>query len=271
MGLTSKPLAGPGYVVLNILRIMNIIALIMVIVASWVMLVKTFVVSKFFFFDAVSHLVTSVVGLFLITSEIQLFKSYFAKNWPLLSPSSGLVTLGVIMVVLGVSTLGNLNKEATSQASLGTSFWRIVISAGILVAILGLLNIILSFIFRDRDLGITARQVRSKGAVAATTPKLLSTSGSIHRSYSYNNASTAERQASVRSARNHHHQHDMNESRQPVGPRLPINISAPINFNHQFDDYVVPVPPNSHPARSMSVTRPAETHQPGVGGYWEKI
>lgn len=46
------------------------------------------------------------------------------------------------MVVLGVSVLGNLNKQATSQESLGTPFWRIVIGGGILVAILGLLNII---------------------------------------------------------------------------------------------------------------------------------
>lgn len=46
MAFSSKSLAGPGYVILNIMRIMNIIALIMVIVASWVMLVKTFVVSK---------------------------------------------------------------------------------------------------------------------------------------------------------------------------------------------------------------------------------
>lgn len=46
MGLFRKPLAGPGYVVLNLLRIMNIIALVAVMVASWVMLVKTFIISK---------------------------------------------------------------------------------------------------------------------------------------------------------------------------------------------------------------------------------
>lgn len=80
--------------------------------------------------------------MFLITSEFQLFKGYFTRNWPLLAPDAGLVTLGFAMVVLGVSILGNLNKEATSQESLGTAFWRIVISAGILVALLGILNIL---------------------------------------------------------------------------------------------------------------------------------
>lgn len=130
---------------------------------------------QFFFFDAVSHLVTSCVGcestpfpdssslpslfvespwltkcvdaVFLIVSEIQIFKGYFTRNWPLLAPSSGLVTLGCAMIVLGVSILGNLNKEATSQESLGFAFWRIVISGGILVAILGLLNIVAVSLF----------------------------------------------------------------------------------------------------------------------------
>ena len=41
--------------ILNIMRAMNIIALVMVIVASWVMLVKTFVVSKVSRLDSRSH------------------------------------------------------------------------------------------------------------------------------------------------------------------------------------------------------------------------
>lgn len=45
------------------------------------------------------------------------------------------------MIVLGVFILGNLNKEATSEESLGKSFWQIVISSGILVVILGVVNL----------------------------------------------------------------------------------------------------------------------------------
>jgi hypothetical protein len=45
------------------------------------------------------------------------------------------------MVVLGNNILGNLNKEATSQKSLGLPFWRVVIGAGIIVFALGFLNI----------------------------------------------------------------------------------------------------------------------------------
>ena len=62
MPFFKRSLAGPGYVVLNTIRVMNIIALLSVVAASFVMLVKTFVVSKFFFFDGVSHLITGCVS-----------------------------------------------------------------------------------------------------------------------------------------------------------------------------------------------------------------
>ena len=57
MGFFGKDLAGPGYIILNVIRVLNIICLLAVIAASGVMLVKTFIVSKFFFFDAVSHVI----------------------------------------------------------------------------------------------------------------------------------------------------------------------------------------------------------------------
>ena len=90
------------------------------------------------------------------------------------------------MIIIGVSILGNLNKQATSEGSLGTTFWRLVIASGIIVSILGVANIfavsclqqdlstvrlrsltaIQSYMFRQKSLGITARQVRDHGAVA---------------------------------------------------------------------------------------------------------
>ena len=104
--------------------------------------------------------------MFLLVSELSLFRAYFARNWPLLSPSHGFVTLGLAMIVLGINMLGNLNKSPTSQKSLGLPFWRIVIGSGIVIFILGHVNLIASYVFRDRKQGITARQVRAKGAVA---------------------------------------------------------------------------------------------------------
>ena len=44
--LSAEYLAGPGYIILNILRVINIITLSSVVASSVVMLVKTFIVSK---------------------------------------------------------------------------------------------------------------------------------------------------------------------------------------------------------------------------------
>ncbi|KAF1347843.1 hypothetical protein BDV97DRAFT_269963, partial [Delphinella strobiligena] len=164
MTLSPKSLAGPGYIILNAIRVMNIIGFLAVVAASVVMLVKTSTTSKFFFFDAVSHVITAVTSMFLLVSELSLFRAYFARNWPLLSPAHGFVTLAVAMIILGVDILGNLNKAATSQESLGLAMWRIVIGSGIIVFILGFFNLFASYIFRDRGHGITARQVRAQGA-----------------------------------------------------------------------------------------------------------
>ncbi|KAK4549711.1 hypothetical protein LTR36_005012 [Oleoguttula mirabilis] len=166
MTLSPKSLAGPGYIILNCIRVMNIIGLLAVITASIVMLVKTSLASKFFFFDAVSHVLTCITGMFLLASELSLFRAYFARNWPLLSPVHGFVTLALSMIVLGINMLGNLNKPATSEKSLGLPFWRIVIGSGIIIFILGFVNLIASYVFRDRTQGVTARQVRAHGAVA---------------------------------------------------------------------------------------------------------
>lgn len=81
-------------------------------------------------------------AVFLIVSELSLFRNWFASNWPLLSPTHGFVTLGIAMIILGLNILGNLNKAATSQQSLGLPFWRLVIASGILVLFLGFVNIV---------------------------------------------------------------------------------------------------------------------------------
>jgi hypothetical protein len=80
--------------------------------------------------------------VFLLASEFSLFRTFFARNWPLLSPAHGFVTLALAMVVLGINMLGNLNKEAVSQESLGLAFWRVVISAGIIIFIMGWINLV---------------------------------------------------------------------------------------------------------------------------------
>ncbi|MCJ1452662.1 hypothetical protein MMC28_003005 [Mycoblastus sanguinarius] len=190
MPFFKKSLAGPGYIVLNVIRVLNIIALLAVVAASSVMLVKTFVVSKFFFFDGVTHIITAFVGLGLIITEVGLFKRYIANNWPLLSPSSGFVTLGILLIILGVSILGNLNKAATSEKSLGGTFWRLVIASGIVVSIMGVVNIFASYMFRHKSLDITAREVRAHGATAPQKPYISPATSTRKRSFHLNRSAS---------------------------------------------------------------------------------
>lgn len=44
--LSAEHLAGPGYIILNVQRGLNIVALASVVASSIVMLVKTFIISK---------------------------------------------------------------------------------------------------------------------------------------------------------------------------------------------------------------------------------
>ncbi|EGD91465.2 uncharacterized protein TERG_07685 [Trichophyton rubrum CBS 118892] len=166
MEVPKFPLAGPGYVILNLVRVMNIISLLVVIAANIILLIKIVLVTNFFFFEAVTHVASASVCSFLIVSELSVFRAYFDRNWPLLGEDSGFVALGATMVLLGISTLGELNNQSTRQKEIGLPFWKLILGAGIVSIVIGTLNIGLSYVFRDPDIGISARHVRARGAVA---------------------------------------------------------------------------------------------------------
>lgn len=78
---------------------------------------------------------------FLIVSELSVFRAYFDRNWPLLGEDSGFVTLGATMVLLGISTLGELNNQSTRQKEIGLPFWKLILGAGVVSIVIGTLNI----------------------------------------------------------------------------------------------------------------------------------
>lgn len=103
-----------------------------------------------------SHLSSSVVSItdydlsfafltrtpgFLILTELPLFKQHFARNWPLFGPKSGFVMLGTSMILVGNAILANLNKAATSPKAIGMWAWRLVIGAGIIIVVMGAVNL----------------------------------------------------------------------------------------------------------------------------------
>ena len=88
------------------------------------------------------HAVVAFIAVVLIVSEVGLFSGYFTHNWPSLSIDHGFVSLASAMVILGVHVLAALDRSGNSKEHLGMAFWRVVIMAGILNLILGVLNLI---------------------------------------------------------------------------------------------------------------------------------
>ena len=169
----------------------------------------------------------------LILTEVGLFRRYTAQCWPLLSPTSGFLTLAALMIILGISVLGNLNKSATSEHSLGTTIWQLVIASGIVVSLMGLFNIFANYMFREKSMGVTARQVRAHGSTAPQKVETYlspSASTKTRRSLHLNRRSASDTLPSYQS-----------EARQPAASR---NISAPVMATSPVkgrDDGGVPV------------------------------
>ncbi|KAL4921118.1 hypothetical protein BDW62DRAFT_174974 [Aspergillus aurantiobrunneus] len=166
MASLKESLAGPGYVILNTLRVINIIVFLDMIAAHVVMLVKIDLLTSFFFFQAVGHAIAIGVCIFLLVSELPFFRGFFDRHCPTLGEDSGFLTLAFAMLILGIGALGDLNTPATSQEELGLTFWRIIISAGILALVVSAINVAANFAFADRNVGVSARHVRVYGAVA---------------------------------------------------------------------------------------------------------
>ncbi|KAH0298287.1 hypothetical protein KCU71_g12969, partial [Aureobasidium melanogenum] len=291
MAFSPKSLAGSGYVILNVLKGMNITGLLAIIAASVLMLIKTTTDSGFFFFDAVIHAVVASVAIFLIVSEIGVFSAYFARNWPLLSLEHGFVGLASAMIILGMHVLACLNNSSNSKKHLGLAFWRVVIMAGILNLILGILNLIASYVFRDHSQEITARQVRARGADAANVAYIQrsNTSASVAKSTSSRTTTDSSLKQfranskeeytlpSYHSPSPEPQQHTQapispslysratwcskkkffSRKKESMGPPLPVNISTPYDFEAQFPPTITRPDSTLHPSRDAE----SETHR----------
>lgn len=62
MGNLKESLTGPGYVILNVVRALNIVVFLDMIAACIVMLVKINMQNGFFFFQAVTHAVVALIS-----------------------------------------------------------------------------------------------------------------------------------------------------------------------------------------------------------------
>ncbi|KKA26931.1 hypothetical protein TD95_001063 [Thielaviopsis punctulata] len=165
----NTALAGSGHIFLNVLRACTIVTLICISISCWIMVVMTGINHSFFFFDAMSQIFASTISIFLIISEVGIFRDFFERNWPVFSTRRGLTWLGCALTVLACHVLGELNRPQLSQAAIGMDLWRMLIASGILGLIFGFMNIVASIIFRDSDHNINARNIRSDGSLAGNS------------------------------------------------------------------------------------------------------
>ncbi|KAK3946174.1 hypothetical protein QBC46DRAFT_1619 [Diplogelasinospora grovesii] len=158
---------GSGHLVLNVLRAFTIIGLGGVMASCWIMVVMSGLTGQFYFFDAMSHLAVFFISVFLVLSEVNLFKRYFKRNWPVLSPTHSHAFLGLALVTIGCSVLGDLSKPAYSIDNLDLPMWRVIIASGVLSLTFGFFNLVAALIFRDSGNGITSRMIREDGNLAS--------------------------------------------------------------------------------------------------------
>ncbi|KAL4732596.1 hypothetical protein ACLX1H_001614 [Fusarium chlamydosporum] len=160
----GEKIRGPGMIVLQVLRVLTIISLLTAAAACWILVIKISRSTGWFFFEAMSLVLTSSATIFLVISELPFCKSYFQKHWPVFSDEHGLTWLGAGLLLIGSNILGKLNSPYNRDNKIGLPFWRLVLAAGILSITCGVLNIICSIILRDRD--INARMIRADGSLA---------------------------------------------------------------------------------------------------------
>jgi hypothetical protein len=182
--------------------------------------------------------------------------------------------LGTAMVLVGNADLANLNKEATSPKNIGMWAWRLVIGAGIIVVVMGVVNLfavrsipllsfitrltksLQSYIFRDTRINLTARQVRSHGAVASHKVDV--------ESSVIGEKQTSRRRTFFLGRRDtlpsYYSRSTTSKSEVTSSPRTRLNISSPINSDkEQFARFANAESP-------QNLQQPNLAHHPAMTG-----
>ncbi|KAF7716660.1 Uncharacterized protein PECH_008231 [Penicillium ucsense] len=283
MSKLQNSLAGPGYVILNAIRALNIITFLDIIASCVVMLIKIDNYNGFFFFQAVTHAIMALISIALIVSELPVLRCYVNRHWPMFGEDAGFFALAVIMMILGVAVLGCLNTKAMSQESLGLAFWRIIISAGVLAMVVSLVNVLATIIFTDRAQSVSARHVRQYGAVASQ--KVV-----VSRASSRSLSSGLNSKREEDSLPSYSPESVSKRFSKPITGRFPVKISGPMNPTNNGKSLQAPSVNDAASSRysrdSAGVALPDLAHHPayqsktglyasfimaGFGISWETI
>jgi hypothetical protein len=172
----DSKLLGAGHVILNVIRVFNLIGLAAVMMASMAMPILSGIRGHFYFFDMMTHVFFFLLSTFLFVSELPVpwkrLKEYYERNWPVLGPEHSLAWLGWGMVLIGFQILGDMWKPGYRPEVIGDDWWRAFLAAAILSVTFGFFNIAASVIFRlspdatTDHVRVTSRQIRTHGNLA---------------------------------------------------------------------------------------------------------
>ncbi|TLD32754.1 hypothetical protein PspLS_01492 [Pyricularia sp. CBS 133598] len=182
----QEKLLGPGRIILMLFRLINILALLAIAAASWILVIEFFIRGvpqwqPWLLWDLCSLWVVAFSAIFFIVSEVADFISplhdYFAEVWPVLSDDHGFMWLGTAFLMMGFNVLSHLNNPVNQISSIGWPLWRSCISCGIISVVVGGINMILTAAYSFGG-GLKARAVRSgrlnKPSMAISSPNHLS-------------------------------------------------------------------------------------------------
>lgn len=163
---SSTGFQGSGYLVLNGLRVINIVVLAATAAACFLMMIFAKLPNAFQFFTDINLLFIACVCGLLIWTELPFgrWKSWINETWPAFAPDKGFTWLGIAMFLMGCHTLGELSNEPYTKKTIGTSIWRVVAASCCLGIAFGTINVLASLLYTNGE--ISARQVRSKGATS---------------------------------------------------------------------------------------------------------
>ncbi|ODA83775.1 hypothetical protein RJ55_02291 [Drechmeria coniospora] len=187
LGINFGSLWGVGMVLLQILRAFTVITLAASAASCWVLVLKVDKSRNYFVFECASHFFMSILCVVLVLAEFPLVEAvsrHLRRTWPVLSDLHGLGWLGGVMVVIGCTLLGSLNRPAHDAENLGSHFSKLVVASSILAITFGLLNIICSLVWRDGKEGINSRHIRANGSLAESRRQSLPDYASNHRTAS---------------------------------------------------------------------------------------
>lgn len=155
--------------VLNIIRLLNIISLVGIIAANVAFLIATVrievqVLIVLQIFDCAQRILVILLVLFLILTELPNMlgsHEYILSQWAALSCRSGFLALCFAFLLLGCNTIADLDQRLSTPAHMGPTTYKMVLAAGSLAIGMAGVNFIAHVLFTDRQTPLTARQRRN--------------------------------------------------------------------------------------------------------------